>query len=102
MHPIYLIHIKFDTDFITALFDFIYNTNIIIFIMFHYLVIFDLKSTEELSFMTLESDSKFDKKLTSSLENNMENLVNFYQSTWKSQNLDLDGILLSKVENIWA
>ena len=33
MYPIYLIHIKFDTDFITTLFNFICNTNIIIFII---------------------------------------------------------------------
>ena len=35
-------------------------------------------------------------------ENNMRNLANFHQSTWKSQNWEVDGILLSKVENIWA
>ena len=35
MHPIYLIHIKFDTDFITTPFKFIYNSNIIIFIIFN-------------------------------------------------------------------
>ena len=52
--------------------------------------------------MRLESDVKFEEKLTCGLENNMGNLVNFHQSTWKSQNLDLDGILLSKVENIWT
>ena len=32
----------------------------------------------------------------------MRNLANFHQSTWKSPNWDLDGILLSKVENVWA
>ena len=31
----------------------------------------------------------------------MRNLENFHQSTWKSPNWDLDGILLSKVENLW-
>ena len=30
------------------------------------------------------------------------NLAKFYQSTWKSQNWDFDGILLVKVENVWA
>ena len=64
-----------------------------------FLVIFDLK---KLSFMTLESDAKFEEKLTCGLENNMKNLANFHQSTWKSQNCDFDGILLSKVENLWA
>ena len=52
--------------------------------------------------MTLESDAKFEEKLTCGLENNMKNLANFHQSTWKSQNCDFDGILLSKVENLWA
>ena len=33
MHHIYLIHIKFDTHFITTPFNIIYNTNIIIFII---------------------------------------------------------------------
>ena len=36
--------------------------------------------------MTLESDAKFEEKLTCGLENNMKNLANFHQSTWKSQN----------------
>ena len=52
--------------------------------------------------MRLDSDVKFEEKLTCGLENNTSNLVNFHQSTWKSQNLDLDGILLSKAENIWT
>ena len=63
---------------------------------------FDLKSTEELSFMTLESDAKFEEKLTCGLENNMRNLENFHRSSWKSQNWDFDRILLSKVENLWV
>ena len=32
----------------------------------------------------------------------VRNLANFHQSTWKSPDWDLDGILLSKVENVWA
>ena len=52
--------------------------------------------------MTLESAPKFNKKLTCGLENDMTSLANFHQSTWKSQNWNYDGILLSKVENIWA
>ena len=50
--------------------------------------------------MALESDAKFEEKLTCGLENNMRNLANFHQSTCKSQNGDFEGILLSKVENI--
>ena len=33
--------------------------------------------------MTPESDAKFEEKLTCGLENNMRNLANFHQSTWK-------------------
>ena len=50
--------------------------------------------------MTLKSDVKFEEKLTCGLENDMRNLANFHQSTWKSQNWDFDGILLSNVENL--
>ena len=52
--------------------------------------------------MTLESDPKFEQKLTCALENNMRNLADFRQNTWKSQNLNFDEILLSKLENVWA
>ena len=47
--------------------------------------------------MTLKSDAKFEEKLTFGLENDMRKV---YQSTQKSQNWDIDGILLSKVENV--
>ena len=50
----------------------------------------------------MKSDAKFDKKLTSGLEDDMTNLANFHQSTWKFQNWDFDVILLSKAENVWA
>ena len=42
------------------------------------------KKTEDLSFMMLESDAKFEEKITCAVENNMRNLANFYESTWKS------------------
>ena len=54
---------------------------------------FDLKNTEELSFLTMKSDAKFEKKLTCDLENDMKNMENFHQSNWKSQNWHIDGIL---------
>ena len=57
--------------------------------------------SKKLSFMTLESDAKFEEKLSCGLEKN-RHLSNFYQSTWESQNRDFDGILFSKTENIWA
>ena len=50
--------------------------------------------------MTLKSDAKFEKKLTCGLENGIRNLANFYQSTRKSQNWNVDGILLSKAKNV--
>ena len=63
-------------------------------------IIIELKSTEELSFLTLKSDEKFEEKLTCGLESDMRNLANFYQGTQKCQNWDFDGILLPKVENV--
>ena len=40
------------------------------------------------------------KKLTCGLKNDMRNLVNFHQSTWKCQNWGFGGILLSKLEKV--
>ena len=48
------------------------------------------KSTEELFFMALKSNAKFEKKLTCGLENHMRNLANFNHSTRKSQNWDFE------------
>ena len=50
--------------------------------------------------MILESDAKFEEKITCGLENDMRNLVNFHQIARKSQNWDFDGVLLSKEANI--
>ena len=50
--------------------------------------------------MTLKSYAKFEGELTCTLENDMGNLANLYQSTQKSQNWDSDVILLSKVDNV--
>ena len=41
------------------------------------------------------------KKLTCGLKKELRNLANCHQSTWKCQNWDFDGILLSKVEKVW-
>ena len=60
---------------------------------------FDLKSTEELSFMTLMGNAKFEEKLTCGLKNDMRNLANFHQKTWKCQNWDFDVFFLSKTES---
>ena len=50
--------------------------------------------------MTLKSHTKFEEKLTCGLKNDMSILANFHQSTRKCKNWDLDGVLLSKVENV--
>ena len=52
--------------------------------------------------MTQKSDAKFEKKLTFGLKNDMRNMESFDQSTWVVQDLNFDGILNSKVENVWA
>ena len=52
--------------------------------------------------MTLKSDAKFEEKLTCGLENDLRNLADFHQSTWKSPNWDFGGILIYKEENISA
>ena len=49
--------------------------------------------------MTQKSDTKFEEILTCGLESD-RNLAIFHQSTWKSQNWDFEGILLSKIENV--
>ena len=51
--------------------------------------------------MTLKSDRKIEEKLIFGLKNDVRNLANFHQSTWKCQNWDFDGILFSKVEKVW-
>ena len=47
--------------------------------------------------MALKIEEKFKGKLTCTSKNGMRNLVNYHQSTQKSQNWDFDGILLIKV-----
>ena len=42
------------------------------------------------------------EKLTFCLKNDMRNLVNFNTTSDKSENLHFDGVLLSKVCNVWA
>ena len=44
-----------------------------------------LKSTEELSVMTMKNDAKFEEKITCHFKVDLKNLTNFYPSTWKSQ-----------------
>ena len=50
----------------------------------------------------IKSDTKFEETLTGGLEKDKRNMANFHQSASKSQNWDFDGILESKIENVWA
>ena len=45
--------------------------------------------------MTMKSDAKFEGKLTLGSKNGMKNLVNFNESSGKSENLHFDVLLLS-------
>ena len=44
-------------------------------------------------FHDTEDDAIFEEKLTRGLEKEMRNMANFHQSTWKSHNWDVDGVL---------
>ena len=46
--------------------------------------------------MTLKGDAKFKGKLICGLKKDVRNLVNFYASSQKSENLHFDRILLPK------
>ena len=61
---------------------------------------FELKNTQELYFMILISDAKFDSTLTCGFKNDMTNLLNFHQSTQKSEKLYFHGLFLFKVYNV--
>ena len=63
---------------------------------------FSLKKYRGVYFMTLKSYARFEEKLTCGLENDMRNLANFHQNTWKCQNWYFHGILLFQVENARA
>ena len=60
-----------------------------------------LKFTEELCVMKLKGNAEFKGKLTGCLKNDIRNLVNFYESSRKSENLHFDGLLLSKVYKVF-
>ena len=46
--------------------------------------------------MTLKDDGRFKRKLTGGLKNDIRDMVTFYASSRKSENLHFDGFLLSK------
>ena len=59
-------------------------------------IVWAKKSTEELSFMTLKSDAKFEEKVTFRLENDMRNLGNFHQRLESVKNGTLMGLFCPK------
>ena len=52
--------------------------------------------------MTRKGDTIFKKNLTCSLKNDIRNLVNFYGSSQKSENLHFDGLFLSTAYKVSA
>ena len=63
---------------------------------------FELKKYRGVMSNDSEDWYKIWKKTDLSFQKRQEEVENFHQSTWKSWNWELDGILLSKVENVWA
>ena len=61
---------------------------------------FRYKSTEELSFITLKSDTEFKEKLACSFKHDMRNLVNFHPTTQMSENFTLMGSFCPKYEGL--
>ena len=53
-----------------------------------------MKKYRRVRLMTLKSDAKFEKKLTLCSKNSMRNLVNFNESSGKSENVHFDRLLL--------
>ena len=62
----------------------------------------NLKFTEELSAMAMKNDAKCEEELTCRFKIDVRNLLNFDQSTQSLKNLHFNGLLLSKVYNLWA
>ena len=61
-----------------------------------------LNFTGELCVMTMKNDAKYEEELICQFKTDMKNLMNFDSSTQKSKNLHFNGLLLSKVYNVWA
>ena len=59
-----------------------------------------LKFTAEFYVMTIKNNSKFEEKSTCQFKIDMRNLMNFDPSTQKSQNMHINGLLLTKVYNV--
>ena len=63
---------------------------------------FELKKYRGLIFYDTGEWCKIWRKSNLWFQNDMGNLANFHQSSRKFENWDFDGILLSKLENVWA
>ena len=50
--------------------------------------------------MTLKGYAIFKEKLTSGLENDIRNMVNFHASSRKSENVHFDGLVLSEAYKV--
>ena len=65
-------------------------------------ILFELKNTEELSFMTLKSDTKLGEESTCCFKIDMRNLTNFDPEHLKvSKIFPFNGLFLSKVYIVW-
>ena len=60
------------------------------------------KSIGEFCLMVLNIDATFEGKLTCAFKNDKEFSKFSTEHVWKCKNWNSDGILLSKVENVWA
>ena len=56
-----------------------------------------LEISEELCVFALRGDAKFKGKLTRGLKNNIRNLINFYGSSQKCEDLHFEGLFLFRV-----
>ena len=61
-----------------------------------------LKSTEDISVMTMKNDIKFEEELTCHFKVDMKNLTNFDPSMWKSQIFSFNVLLLRKTYIAWV
>ena len=64
-------------------------------------IMFEIQKYRGLISHYTEELCKFWRKNDLCFEKWQEKFTNFHQSTWKCQNCDFDGILLSKVEKVW-
>ena len=61
-----------------------------------------LKFTEELCIMTMKNDAKIEEELTSCFKTDKRNLTNLTRALESLKNLQFNGLLGTKVYNVWA